>query len=131
MREISNHDYSHAQKVWKAFNIRNLGEYHDFYLKTDVLLPNNVSEAFRSTCLKHYNLDPAHFYIVQVPGPKKWLILGVSLTHLVEGRDLFFPEAEIVDNIFQWDVLKNIRQIKSYDDMFQATEALTVKKFLK
>ena len=28
--------------------------------------------------------------LVHVPGPKKWLILGVSLTHLVEGRDLFF-----------------------------------------
>ena len=52
------------------------------------------------------------------------------MTHLVEGRDLFFLEAEIVDNIFLWDVLKNMRQIKSYDDMFQA-EALTVQKILK
>ena len=47
---------------------------------------------------------------------KKWLILGVSLTHLVESRDLLFLEAEIVDSIFQLDVLKNMRQ-KSYDDM--------------
>ena len=39
-------------------------------------------------------------HIVQVPGPKKWIILGVSLTHLVESRDLFFLEAEVVDNIF-------------------------------
>ena len=69
--------------------------------------------------------------LVQVPGPKKWLILGVSLTHFEEGRDLFFLEAEIVDKVFQWDVLKNIQQIKSYDEMFQATEALTVQKFLK
>ena len=45
-------------------------------------------------------------------GPKKWFILGVSLTHLAESRDLFLLEAEIVDNIFQWDVLKNVRQIK-------------------
>ena len=66
--------------------------------------------------------------IGQVIGPEKWLILGVSLTHLVE---LFFLEAEIVDNIFQWDVLKNMRQIKSYDDMFQAIRALTVQKILK
>ena len=40
---------------------------------------------------------------------KKWRILGVSLAHLVESRDLFFLEAEIVDNIFQCDVLKNMR----------------------
>ena len=64
--------------------------------------------------------------LVQVPEPNKWFILGVSLTHLVEIRDLFFLEAEIVDNIFQWDVLKNMRQLKSYDDMFQAVRALTI-----
>ena len=30
-----------------------------------------------------------------VPGPKHWLILGVSLTHLVESRDLFLLEVQI------------------------------------
>ena len=67
--------------------------------------------------------------IVHVSGPKKWLILGVSLTHLVESGDLFFLEAEMVD-IFQWNVLKNMWQIKSYD-VLQAIGALTVKKFSK
>ena len=57
---------------------------------------------------------------------KKWLILGVSLTHLVESRDLFLLEADIVDNIFQWDVLKNMWQIKCYNDMFHAIRALIV-----
>ena len=38
--------------------------------------------------------------MVQVPGPKKYLIFGISLIHLVESRDLFSFEAEIVDNIF-------------------------------
>ena len=42
--------------------MNNLGEYHDLYLKTDVILLSNVFEAFRSTRLKHYGLDPAHFY---------------------------------------------------------------------
>ena len=62
---------------------------------------------------------------------KKWLILGVSLIHLVESRDLFVLEAEILDNIFRRDVLKNMRQIKNYDDMFQAIRTLTVQKFSK
>ena len=62
MRGISNHDYIHAQRVWKALNIINLGEYDDLYLETDVLLLSNVFRAFRNTCLKHYSLDPAHFY---------------------------------------------------------------------
>ena len=62
MSSISEEDYQHAQRVWKAFGIHNLGDYHDLYLRTDVVLLANVFEAFRDTCLKHYKLDPAHFY---------------------------------------------------------------------
>ena len=80
-----------------------------------------------------YALNIYKFEVVQVSGPKKWLILGVSLTHLVESRDLLFLEEKIVENIFQWDALKNtcMWQIKSYGDMFQAIRALTVQKILK
>ena len=62
MFSISEEDYQHAQRVWKKFGIRDLGDYHDLYLRTDVVLLANVFEAFRDTCLKHYKLDPAHFY---------------------------------------------------------------------
>ena len=40
----------------------NHSDYHDLYLKSDVLLLADVFENFRKTCLKHYNLDPAHYY---------------------------------------------------------------------
>ena len=62
MSSISEEDYQHAQRVWEEFGIHNLGDYHDLYLRTDVVLLANVYEAFRDTCLKHYKLDPAHFY---------------------------------------------------------------------
>ena len=42
--------------------MKNLGHYHDFYLKTDVLLLSNVFETFRTSCLEHYTLDPDDFY---------------------------------------------------------------------
>ena len=59
---ISKEDYQHAQRVWKEFGIYNLGDYHDLYLRTDVVLLAKVFEAFINTCLKHYKLDPSHFY---------------------------------------------------------------------
>ena len=58
---ISDDDYNHAQNVWDKFQMRNLGEYHDLYLKTDVLLLESVFENFRSICLEIYSLDPAHY----------------------------------------------------------------------
>ena len=42
MSNVSEGDYEHVQRVWKKFRIRNLGEYHDLYLRTDVILLANI-----------------------------------------------------------------------------------------
>ncbi|KAJ8910221.1 hypothetical protein NQ315_015913 [Exocentrus adspersus] len=59
---ISDEDYQHAKNVWAAFNIKNLGEYTDLYMKTDILLLVDVFERFRNSSHMTYNLDPAHYY---------------------------------------------------------------------
>ena len=60
--DISNEDYQHAINVWNTFGCKTIRDYHDLYLKSDVLLLADVFENFRKTCLHHYNLDPAHYY---------------------------------------------------------------------
>ena len=42
--------------------MKNMGDYHDLYLQTDVLLLADVFESFRTTSLENYKLDPCHYY---------------------------------------------------------------------
>ena len=42
--------------------MQTMGDYHDLYLKTDVLLLADVFENFRKKCLEYYALDLAHYY---------------------------------------------------------------------
>ncbi|XP_035233732.1 LOW QUALITY PROTEIN: uncharacterized protein LOC118205552 [Stegodyphus dumicola] len=64
--EISASDYEHAQAVWNSFNIRTMGEYHDLYVKSDVLQLADVFENFRKLCLQFYEIDCAH--VMTSPG---------------------------------------------------------------
>ena len=59
---ISDEQYKHAQNVWDTFNLKTMGDYHDLYLKSDILLLADVFENFRKTCLQYYKLDPCHYF---------------------------------------------------------------------
>ena len=63
---ITDDDYQHAQQVWDTFGCTTLGDYHDIYLRTDVLLLADVFENFRKTAMATYGLDPAWY--LTLPG---------------------------------------------------------------
>ena len=59
---ITDEEYQHAQNVWNKFGLSSMGEYHDLYLKSDILLLADVFENFRKACQQYYELDPAHYF---------------------------------------------------------------------
>ena len=56
--DTTDEDYIHAQKLFKEFKIKNLGEHHDLYVQSDTLKPSDVLE---NKCIEIYQLDAAHF----------------------------------------------------------------------
>ena len=66
MDDITDADYMHAKRVCTDFEIKNLGGYHDLYLKSDTLLLADVFQNFRKMCLNIYHLDPVKF--LSAPG---------------------------------------------------------------
>jgi hypothetical protein len=63
---VNEENYLRAKRVYRRFNCEHLGDYHDLYLKTDVLLLADVFEDFRRVCLGSYKLDPVHY--ISAPG---------------------------------------------------------------
>lgn len=51
-----------AVTVFSEFKCKTLGDYSDLYLKTDTLILADIFEAFRTTCLREYKLDPVNYY---------------------------------------------------------------------
>ena len=73
LNSITDEDYVHAQKVWKEFKIKNLGEYHDLYVQSNTLLLSEVFENFRNKCIEICELDPAHFLSAHGLAWQGWL----------------------------------------------------------
>ena len=55
-------EYIYAKEVWDTFYIKTMGEYHDLYLVSDMLLLTDVFKNFRKTCMQYYKLDPCHYF---------------------------------------------------------------------
>ena len=102
MSGVSDKEYEHARKVWKEFKIKNMGEYHDLYLRTDIILLANVFESFRNVCMENYGLDPAHFYTARGLAWKACLKkTGIRLELLQDPDMLLMFESGIRSGIMQ------------------------------
>ena len=61
MENFTDSDYNHKKRIRKDFEIKNLCEYHNFYLKSDTLLLGDIFGNFTKICWEIYELDPAKF----------------------------------------------------------------------
>ena len=119
---ISEKDYSHACKVWNEFGLKNMGDYHDLYLETDVILLANVFESFRKVCLDNYGLDPAHFYTAPGLAWKACLKkTGVNLELLKDPDMLLMFErgirGGITQSVHKWAIANNPYMGCEYDPL--------------
>ena len=116
---ISDEDYLTCKEIWNKLNIKNMGDYHDHYLKKDVLLLAYVFEKFIDTCLKLHELDPCHYY--SSPGLGWDVILkmtGVSLEKIVDTKMCLFIKKGLrgrISDIAKRNSVGNNKYMKNYD----------------
>jgi hypothetical protein len=92
--DISDKEYEHAQNVWSTFGMKSMREYHDLYMKTDVILLADVFENFRDVCMKNYGLDPCWYFTspglawdacLEMTKIELELLSDIDKVHMVEG----------------------------------------------
>ena len=116
---ISDDDLEHVKKVCNAFNITNLGDYHDLYVSLDVALLADVFENFRDTTINIDKLDPA--YYLSPPGLSWQSCLkktGVTLELLTDVNMLLLFEICIhggMCNVIYKYAKANNKYMKNYD----------------
>ena len=79
-QSISEKGYLHAVNIRNKFKMNTMGNYHDHYLKTDVLLLIDTFEKFINTCLKYYGLGPCHYF--SSPGLSWYAMLKMTAIKL-------------------------------------------------
>ena len=66
IKDITDSDYMHAKRICNDFGIKKLGDYHNLYVQSDILLLADAFENFQNMCLEIYEFDPAKF--LSAPG---------------------------------------------------------------
>ena len=108
-----------CEKTWDEFDMKDMGDYHDHYIKKDVLLLADVFEKFTDSCLKFYGLDPCRYF--SSPGLSWDAMLkmtGVKLKQISEIDKYLFIEKGLrgrVSCIAKRYAQANIKYTENYD----------------
>ena len=129
---VSEKEYQRAVNVWKVVEIKNLGQYHDLYLKIDVLLLCDVFEKHINVCLKDYGSDPCHYFsspglscdaMLKFPGVKLEKVSNIDV-HLFLEKGMRggvsyiskrYSKSDEIAEIMYWDMNDLYRTVMSFD----------------
>ena len=93
-RHISDEQYLRLQNVWNTFNFNTFKDFHDHFLKEDVLLLADLFEKSIPTYLKYYGLDSCHYF--SAPGLSWDAMLNMTKIELEKIKDpdkyMFFEQ---------------------------------------
>ena len=107
------------KRGWETFGIKNMGQYHDLYLRSDVLLLADIFENFREQYHHTYGLDPAHFVSFRSSSWDAMLnMTGVRLDLLTDVDMLNFIERGMrggISTITHRHAVANNKHMKNYD----------------
>ena len=91
---ISDGQDQDLQNVWDIFNLNTVEDFHDHYLKKDVLLLADIFDKCISTNLKYCGFDPCHYF--SVPGLSWDTMLKITKVELEKINDpdkyMFFEQ---------------------------------------
>ena len=85
---INDEDYWMGKKIWNEFNMKNMSDYHDHYLKKDVLL---LTDVFKISD----KLDPCHYFsspglswdvMLKMTGVKLGKFLDINMYLFIEKK---------------------------------------------
>ena len=115
MEDITDADYAQAEKACKDFEMKKLGEYHNFFVQSDTLLLADVFERLKNMCINIDELDPETF--LSAPGLAWQAALkktNVKLDFLTDNDMLVMVEKGIFTDMQKlltntWNVMTKIK----------------------
>ena len=127
--DISEEEVRNAEYIWKFFGCKSMGDYHDLYLQSDVLLLADVFESFRKLFKDTYCSDPCHYYSTpNISWDAMLKTTGISLELLSDIDMLLFCEKAIrgvLNGIGEKRFMKaNIEYVPDYDRARPSTYGL-------
>ena len=122
LKDITDKDYTHTQKIFEESELKSLGDYHDLYVQSHTLLLSDVFENFRNKCIEIYELDPAHF--LSAPG-LAWRVClkktRVELELLIDIDMFLMVEKGITGGIRHGYAKANNKYMKNYDKNIESS----------